>query len=230
MLEPGFIVSSNIADQTNLHGQEERSSLPPLAALPAGTAVSSILKTARPSLETVGDHLFPDPLDDSRVVVAVAKVVIQSREAMALARVFHLLQLLGLELRRIDVSPIEARGIHGKTRSHRTIGADDDVILTRPAIPVREVQAALGIAHDPRHGSDHLFDIAVRFGSVSGPTVFFQVKPRRHAHERFHLLQALHGIHHLISGLILLDDPVHQLVYGAPVLRSDVGGIVVEMF
>jgi hypothetical protein len=60
------------------------------------------------------DRVGPQPLDNSRVVVALRQVVVEGREAVAVARVLHLLKLLLVELRRVDVAPIAGRGIHGK--------------------------------------------------------------------------------------------------------------------
>jgi hypothetical protein len=44
-----------------------------------------------------------------------------------------------------------------------------------------------------------------------------------------HFLQALDRVHHLVSGLVLLDDPVDQVVHLSPVLGTNVGGVLVKV-
>jgi len=48
-----------------------------------------ILEAASASLELV-PRLLPEPFDHTRVVVAVAEVVVQRRKAMLLAGLFHM--------------------------------------------------------------------------------------------------------------------------------------------
>jgi hypothetical protein len=74
-----------------------------------GEAVSLVLKTPRSSLQAVAHNLLPYPFDDASVVITVSKVVIESGEAVALTGVFHLFELLLIELRVVDVAPIERR-------------------------------------------------------------------------------------------------------------------------
>ena len=65
--------------------------------------------------------------------------------------------------------------------------------------------------------------------SAQQVTARVQTVKREH-NERLYLLKALDGINHLIARLILLDDPVDESVYLAPVLWTDVGGIFFEVF
>src|SRR6267378_1339278 len=50
----------------------------------------SILETAHAALEFIFDRVGPEPLDHTRVVVAVREIVVQSRKTMPLAGRFHL--------------------------------------------------------------------------------------------------------------------------------------------
>ena len=76
------------------------------------------------SLHTVAYRLLAYPFDNAGIVIAVPEMVIESGEAVPFTGVFHLFQLLLIELRVVDVSPIESRGIHRETRSHGTVGSD----------------------------------------------------------------------------------------------------------
>ena len=91
------------------------------------------------------------------------------------------------------------------------------------------MQLAIVVLHKTGHSSDSFRDISVGSGSVAVPAKALQIAATRHAYERFDLLQALHGIHHLVSGFVLFDEPIHQGIDFGPVFRADVGGIVAEM-
>ena len=58
-------------------------------------------KTAIYTLEAMGS-LPEDPLENSRILIAKPKVVIQGREAMGLARLLHLVQLGNFEFVTLD--------------------------------------------------------------------------------------------------------------------------------
>jgi hypothetical protein len=58
-------------------------------------------------LHTVFHQVRPDEFDHPRIVVTISKIVIESREAMLLAGLFHAGQLICFELVTIDVSPVE---------------------------------------------------------------------------------------------------------------------------
>src|SRR5581483_7394118 len=103
-----------------------------------------------------------------------------------------------------------------------SVGTDNDVVLSPAAVPVGEVKAGF-ILDDTGHGCDLLRDITVGPGAVPIPPVLTKVDPGGHAHERFHLLQALHRVHHLVAGFVLLDNPIHQIIHGAPIFRTDIG-------
>lgn len=66
---------------------------------------------------------------------------------MLLADLLHTSQLSCVKLVAINVSSIVGGGIHGETRSHRAVGADDDVVLASPTIPFGKMQLTIGILH-----------------------------------------------------------------------------------
>ncbi len=109
-----------------------------------------VLKAAGAASEA-SDSVGPQPLKHSRVVVAVRQVVVEGREAVALAGVLHLLELLCIEFWHVDVAPIVRRGIHGETRSHRAVCADDGVVLAGAAVPFGEMELAVRIRRNARH-------------------------------------------------------------------------------
>lgn len=113
---------------------------------------SSVFEAARAiASQTVRDQIRPDPLYDPCIVVAVRKIVVQRRETVALASLLHGAQLLLVELGFINVSPIKAGGIHREARRNRAVGADNHVVLSRAAVPLRETQLPVWILNDPRH-------------------------------------------------------------------------------
>ena len=67
----------------------------------------SLLEAAHATLEFVLDRVRPKPLDDPCIVIAVGQVVVQRGKTMTLAGFFHGGQLRLIELRAIDISPIE---------------------------------------------------------------------------------------------------------------------------
>jgi hypothetical protein len=54
--------------------------------------------------------------------VAVGEVVIESREALLLASILHIVKLITVEREIINIAPIKRSGIHWKTRRHGAIG------------------------------------------------------------------------------------------------------------
>lgn len=50
------------------------------------------------------------------------------------------------------------------------------------------------------------------------------------AHKFLHILKAFNGIHHLVSGLVFFDQPIHQVVDLRPVVRIDEGIVRFVMF
>src|SRR5581483_4007427 len=118
-----------------------------------------VFETSSATLQLIGNHLLPNPLDDARVVIAIAEVVVEGREAMSLACGLHLLQLLLIKFWIVDVSPIETRGIHRKARRDRAVGANDYIVLSCPAIPIGKVHSAF-ILHNARHRSNLLRDVS----------------------------------------------------------------------
>ena len=66
-----------------------------------------MVEALRSALRSFLHQVRPHESDDSRIVVAIRKVVIQRREAMPLARRLHALKLISLELMVLNISPIE---------------------------------------------------------------------------------------------------------------------------
>src|ERR1700740_2860043 len=104
---------------------------------------------------------------------------------MLLAGLLHTRQLFCVKLVAINVSPIVGGGIHGETRSHRAVGADDDVVLASPTIPFGKMQLTIGILHKAGRSGELLGDIAVGPGSIAVPPEVSEVASTRHANERF---------------------------------------------
>ena len=74
---------------------------------------------------------------------------------MRLALGLHVRKLPGLELRAIDVAPIECRSVHREARGDCPISAYDDVVLTGAAVPFSEAQFAAFVLDDAgRRGKD----------------------------------------------------------------------------
>src|SRR5580700_11311416 len=110
---------------------------------------------------------------------------------MLLAGCFHASQLFRVKLVAINVSPVVGGGIHRETRSHGAVGADDDVVLARPAVPFGKMQFTIGILHKAGRSGKLLGDIAVGPGSIAVPSEAFEVTSTCHANKCFDLLQTL---------------------------------------
>src|SRR6201987_5844827 len=80
-------------------------------------------------------QLFEEVLDHPLVVVAPAENVVECREAMSLAALFLVIQLLRIEFVVAYHSPVVAGRIHRKTWSQRSIHPDDHGVLPCPAVP-----------------------------------------------------------------------------------------------
>ena len=76
------------------------------------------------SLETVS-QLFEEVLNHALVVVAPAEDVIQRREAMRLAALLLMIELLCIKLVAAGYAPVIARRVHRKARRQSPIDADD---------------------------------------------------------------------------------------------------------
>src|SRR6185437_1361974 len=175
-------------------------------------------------------RLFPHPLQDPGIVVAICQIVVEGGETMTLAGLLHLPQLTGFKLGRVNISPVVTGGIHGEAGSYGAIGADNDVVLSGAAVPFGKVHLAVGLLHDAVHRNQQLGDVVITMGAVAVPAQLFQVRTRGHAQEGLHLPQALHRIHHLVTGAVLLDQPVNEFIHLPPVLGTNVGGILLQMF
>src|SRR5215471_382086 len=66
----------------------------------------SFVKAASSTLQPVLHDLLPDELDDPRVVVAIREIVIPCRETVTLTGLLHVAQLVVIELRSVDTSPV----------------------------------------------------------------------------------------------------------------------------
>jgi hypothetical protein len=76
-----------------------------------------------------------------------------------------------------------------------------------------KVQVAGAILLDSRQATNTLgHRIAVGRGSVAISSWPFQIGSAGQADESFHLLQTLHRVHHLVSGLVLFDLPVPEQI------------------
>ena len=96
------------------------------------------VKASRTTFEAVFEKLCPDVFDYTSIVIAVRESVVESREAVPLALFLRARQFFGVELRHVEVSPIKRGGIHGETWSDGAVPADNDIVLSRSAIPVVE--------------------------------------------------------------------------------------------
>ena len=157
---PRSVLRNRNRKQTGRAGTEQQLSSCNCAMRPADYA-RLVLEAPRSSLHTVAPDLLPHPFDDAGIVVAVPEVVIESRKAVAFTGVFHLFELLLIELRIVDVAPVESRGIHREARSHSAVGSDDHVVLAGSAVPVGEVQLAARVLRDAGRVGQHGGDIAV---------------------------------------------------------------------
>src|SRR5579863_1778684 len=150
-----------------------------------------VLETFRSSLQSVGHDLFPYPSDHARIVVAVAQIVVERGEAVSLTGVFHLLELPLVELRVVDISPIEGRWVHREARSNRAVSADNHVVLPGAAIPIGELELATRVLHDARGLREDFMHVTVCSVPIAVPAILLQIQPGRHADKRFHFLQTL---------------------------------------
>src|ERR1700740_1303136 len=104
-----------------------------------------LFKASGYALEAV-QGLFPQPLHHAGRAVAVRDVVSQRRKAIRLATLFHLRELLDVELLVADGAPVVRRVVHRKARSECPIGSNDQPILSGAASPV-----LADAAHEPLH-------------------------------------------------------------------------------
>jgi hypothetical protein len=64
--------------------------------------------------------------------------MVQRGEAVLLAGLLHITQLITVKRELIDIAPIKGSGVHGKARCHGSVGSDDHVIVLGTAIPFAE--------------------------------------------------------------------------------------------
>ena len=100
------------------------------------------------------DNLVPHESDDPGIIVVIREIVVQGGEALALALFLHLGQLLLIEFRCIEISPVKRRWIHREAGSQRSVSADDDIALSRSTVPVRKANFTAGILNNSGHGFD----------------------------------------------------------------------------
>ncbi len=80
-------------------------------------------------------YVLPRPLDHARLVVAVGKIMVQRGEAVLLAGLLRIIQLITVKRELIDVAPIKGSGVHGTAWCHGSVRSDDHVIVPGTAIP-----------------------------------------------------------------------------------------------
>src|SRR5208283_882522 len=114
-----------------------------------------LFKTSGYTLESVA-CLLEEPLHYAGGVVAVRHIVAEGGEAVRFATLLHFGELLEIELLLLDGAPIVFGVVHGEARRQRSIGANDQPILTGAATPVladtahealHVLQAGDGIGH-----------------------------------------------------------------------------------
>src|SRR6266850_4560985 len=81
------------------------------------------------------------PPDHASVVIHVADDVVQCGEAMQLALLLHLAELMLIELRLSDNAPVVSRGVHGEAGRQRAVRTDDYSVAASAAAPRRDVSA-----------------------------------------------------------------------------------------
>src|SRR5580704_3030573 len=104
-----------------------------------------LLKASCCALEAV-QGLFPKPLHHASRAVAVSDVVPQRRKAIRLAALFHIRELLDIELLISDGAPVVVCVVHGKARSDCPVGSNNQPVLSGAAPPV-----LAATAHEPFH-------------------------------------------------------------------------------
>src|ERR1700756_1736430 len=134
-----------------------------------------VLETSRSSLHTVAHHLLPHPFDNPGIVIAVPEVVIESRKAVPFTGMLHFFKLLLVELRVVDIPPVESRGIHRETRSDGAVGSDDHIILAGTAVPVGEMQLAAGVLRDAGRVGQARGNIAIGASAIAVPAIFLEI-------------------------------------------------------
>jgi hypothetical protein len=66
-----------------------------------------------------------------------------------LAVLLHVLQLGEVELRIVDIAPVTGCRIHRKAGSDCAVGANHDIVLASPAVPVGKMQITILFAYNP---------------------------------------------------------------------------------
>src|SRR5260370_9538720 len=93
-----------------------------------------LFKASGYTLEAV-QGLLPQPLHHASRAVAVSDVVPQRRKAIRLAALFHIRELLDIELLIADGAPIVVCVVHAKARSQCPVGSTNKPILPCSAPP-----------------------------------------------------------------------------------------------
>ena len=101
----------------------------------------SVFEAAHAAAETAL-YVLPHPLDHSRIVVAVCKIMIQRREAVFLADRLHVGQLIAIERELIDGCPNRKRRIHRKARRDRSV-CSNYYVLPGTAVPFCKTQFSI---------------------------------------------------------------------------------------
>src|SRR5262249_29696620 len=126
-----------------------------ISAKRPGMAPLFRLVEAGGSLEPV-KGLTQHPLDDASIVVAVRQDMVECGEAVRLARLLHLRELLAFKLVVFDGAPVVSSVVHRETWGEGAVRPHDQRIASGTAIPLLHlatheethfVQAAGGVDH-----------------------------------------------------------------------------------
>src|SRR5713101_2407908 len=104
-----------------------------------------LFKASRDTLESI-HSLLPQPLHHASRAVAVSDVVPQRRKAIRLAALFHIRELLDIELLIADGAPVVGCVVHGKARSECPVGSNNQPVLSGATPPM-----LAATAHEPFH-------------------------------------------------------------------------------
>src|SRR5258708_27985589 len=104
-----------------------------------------LFKASGYTLEAV-QGLLPQPLHHASRAVAVSDVVPQCRKTIRLAALFHIRELLDIELLIADAAPVVGCVVHAKPRSECPVGSNNQPVLSGATPPM-----LAATAHEPFH-------------------------------------------------------------------------------
>src|ERR1700730_5817254 len=112
---------------------------------PSLHCLDELFKASGYTLEAV-QGLLPQPLHHASRAVAVSDVVPQRRKAIRLEALFHIRELLDIELLIADGAPVVVCVVHLSFASESPVGSNKQPVLSGAAPPVLATTA-----HDPFH-------------------------------------------------------------------------------